>query len=256
MPRAPTPPLPASVLHDALQLGSRDAFTKLYRHYYDRVRYSVMRAALHTGNRADADELVQDVWFRMLSHDRRLLRRYDALRGPFDRFIGFVAYQQALVSAQRRRRHTGHASLDPTDELIEDEHASLFVADLVQSDLFVKLLDMADAELRDDERTLLIDVHLDGRNIRDVAQQLGLTENATYKRNERLKRKLEGMARHLLSAGAPKPRTVSPTTTAVTLLVLMLARQQSAPPHPRGGRGDVQPLRAPSGSATTARNQR
>ncbi|MCB9712271.1 MAG: sigma-70 family RNA polymerase sigma factor [Myxococcales bacterium] len=237
----PTEPdaLDPSLLQAAIQGGSPTAFEALYHRYYDRVRASVVRAALKTGHHRDIEELVQDVWLRLLSHDRRILRRFDATRGPFERFIGFVAYQQALVSAHQQRRHDEHTtSLSSTDSPLEDDRTSLFAADLIQNDLFDKLVDRAAAELSDDEHLLLREIYYGDRTIRDIASELGLSENAVYKRNERLKKKLGAIVDRLLRRPRDTSRSATTSTVLVGLLALGLAsRVPDSPPWRPGSSG-------------------
>ncbi|MEM7154721.1 MAG: sigma-70 family RNA polymerase sigma factor [Myxococcota bacterium] len=215
MPKSPE--LESEALHDAIVLGRPKAFRRLYGHYEPRVRYAVAAAAFRRRHTRDVDELVQEVWCRVLENDRRLLRRFDSTRGRFGPFIAVVAYQQALIAVQRHRRQLPKSEGDVADGAFEDPGSSDFVTDMIQSDLYEKVLSRAMEQLGPDDQLLLSEVHLHERSFREVAAELGVSENAAYKRNERLKRKLEGIASALL--GTSEARSHSPSAGAVLGLV-------------------------------------
>jgi RNA polymerase sigma factor (sigma-70 family) len=217
MPRRKLPELDPTIILEAIG-GSQAGFLRLYHHYADKVRYAVARAAQRAGHVRNIDELCQEVWCRLLDNERRLLRRYDPSRGGFESFVSTVAYQQATVAIGRYQRQVPHVEPEVGDEELADDGASQFAEDLIQSELFHKLLDRVDAELDDDERLLLREVHLEQRTCRSVAAQLGVSENAIYKRSERLKKKLAHMAEELLRTSLP-PGSSPPSLALMTGLV-------------------------------------
>jgi len=182
--------LDPTVIEQAIVHGSRPAFVRLYHHYEGNVRYGVARAALKSGYGREVEELVQEVWCRLLNNSRRLLSYYDPERGPFGRYIKWVAYQQALVvSHQQLRKAFVHRLPGDGDEVVDDQ-ALGFVSNVIQSDIFQKVLDRVDAELSEAERVLLREHYLGERTLRDLAQELGIKEDTIYQRNHRLKKKL------------------------------------------------------------------
>lgn len=211
----PRPPreLDPTIIHQAIFEGSPAAFVLLYRHYEGGVRYAIARAAMHSGEsrREDVEDLIQAVWCRLLHNDRRTLRYYDASRGRFGPFLRWVAYQLAndLARRQRRKRFPTDGPPPPDDGLM-DERALRFLVELVQSDFVRKLIARVDAQLTDVDRRVLREHYLGERTLRDLAQELGLTENALAKRNERLKQKLSKVAGALRQdqPSAPPSRVV------------------------------------------------
>ena len=192
-------------IHRAIVDGSRSALTQLYRYYEGSVRYGVVRALAGTGRIDDVDELVQEVWCRFLSRDRRLLGYYDPRRGVFGPFIAWVAYQQALCVLDLKRNRSPLYGLPSEGEFLVDEGSSRFASDLLQRDLIQKLLERVDVEHAVEDRVLLSEHYLRGRSLREVAEELGVTEDCVYQRNRRLKRKLARTVERLLPSATRPP---------------------------------------------------
>jgi RNA polymerase sigma factor (sigma-70 family) len=212
--------LDLSVILEATEKGSTAAFQRLYERYADKVRYAVARAAQRRCHTRDVDELNQEVWCRLLDNERRLLRRFDPNRGRFEPFISTVAYQQALMAVERHERQVPHGDVDVGDGSLVDDGSLHFAEDLVQSELFHKLLARADVELGDDERMLLRELYLEQRSCRSLASELGVSENAVYKRSERLRKKLVRMVEELL---ATSPHLGGPRLPVAMVLGLVAA---------------------------------
>lgn len=192
-----------SAIHD-----SGWAFDRLFDHYEARVRCAAARAAQVTAYRDDVDDLTNEVWCRLLCNDRRLLAYFEPDRGPFGPFVARLAYQQALATIRWYRRQVPDVGLYDWDDGHEDPRTSSFTAELIQSDLYTKLLRRAAAELSDNDRLLLREVHLNQRTCRAVAEELGLNEDTLYQRNQRLKRKLATMVEELLGTAGTHPPLV------------------------------------------------
>lgn len=236
-PRAqPRPPreLDPTIIHQAIFEGSAAAFVLLYRHYEGGVRHAIARAAMHSGmcRREDVEDLIQAVWCRLLAHDRRTLRYYDATRGRLGPFLRWVAYQMAhdLAHRQRRKRFPTDGPPPPDDGLL-DERALRFLVDLVQSDFIRKLIARVDAQLTAVDRRVLLEHYLGERTLRDLAGELGLAENALAKRNERLKSKLSKVARSMLQGEVSAP----PPSVVISILIAWLcaleAEDEPMRPH-------------------------
>ncbi len=204
--------------------GARAAFQRLYRHYDVRLRASVARAAISMNYRHRIDELHQDVWRRLLDNDRRLLRYFDPRRGPFGPFLTRLAYQQALAAVALDRRQSGPArdgGVAP-DEAV-DHGSSQFVAQIIQSDFYAKLMARVEAELERGDRLILDHVYLGGRTCRAVALEYGINENTLYKRHQRLKQRLRAWAEELEQQGGGPPTVRPPLALVVALIVAGLA---------------------------------
>lgn len=238
-------PLPTeldpTVVERAVVGGSRSAFIELYRHYEGKVRYGVARAAMKLGRRRDVDELVQEVWCRLMSDERRILRYYDPERGRFGPFIGWVAYQQTLyvLNLQRNRARAGDAV---ESEALVDEGSTQFVAELFQRDFFQKLLARVDAELAPHDRVILREHYLGGRTIREIAEELGAKEDAIYQRNRRLKKKLATIVEQL----QPPPTTTPRESRALMTLVVAALLWPTDLDEPEPGGHDASSARAQS----------
>lgn len=215
-----------SVIRGAIE-GSRPDFERLYHQYADKVRYVVARAAIRRGRRRDIDELNQEVWCRLLDNDRRLLRRYDHQRGPFATFIGMVAYQQALIVVKQAQRRTARVDGELDGELLVDEQSLRFAEELVRTQIYEKLIDRARAELEVRELELLRDLYLDQRTYQSVASRLGVTENAVYKRCERLKKKLASMAKEMLCVPSEASDSGARVRVALAMMITALVVQPS-----------------------------
>ncbi|MEM9456478.1 MAG: sigma-70 family RNA polymerase sigma factor [Myxococcota bacterium] len=207
------------IIQQAIVDGSRRAFIDIYRHYEGKVRYGVARAALKSGRSQDMEDLIQEVWCRMMGNQRRVLSYYDPDRGRFGPYISWVAYQQALYVIRRERRKAPVDELPSEDEALLDEGSIHFVAQVIQSDLFQRLLAKVDTELAVEDRVLLREHYLAERTLREIAVELGVTEDTIYQRNRRLKKRLLRIGAQL----KPRPLQKGPPAATTTTRVLMLA---------------------------------
>lgn len=226
--RSRAPELDPAVIDQAIFEGSADAFIQIYHHYDPKVRYQLGKVALKAGHGQDMDDLVQEVWSRLLHDDRRLLRYYDRSKGPFGPFLHRIVHQQAWqVLHREHRKMLGDGSPSEPDEL-PDEDATAFMAELAQSDLFRKLLDEAEALLSEHDRALLREHHLHGRSLRSLAAELGVKETTLHKRNQRLKERLAELAHRLLTPSPSALASDSPehrvTATALVMVALLLSQ--------------------------------
>lgn len=209
------------IIQQAVVDGSRRAFIDLYQHYEGKVRYGVARAALKSGRSQDVDDLIQEVWCRIMGNQRRVLTYYDPDRGRFGPYISWVAYQQALYVIRRERRKAPVDELPSEDEALLDEGSTHFVAQVIQSDLFQRLLAKVDAELAVEDRVLLREHYLGERTLREIAVELGVTEDTIYQRNRRLKKRLLRIGAQL-KPRQPRTGPNAPTTTRVLMFAMIM----------------------------------
>lgn len=185
--------------------SARRAMSQLYDFYSPSVNYGVGWACRASAYFDDVDDIRQEVWRRLLDRGAKLVGYYDPKRGKLGSFIRTLAYQQALAAIYAQRRQSPAAAkrtLEPED--IKDSKTSQFVAEMIQSDFFRRLMERAREELEELDLLLLREIRLKGRKMAVVAAELGESKGALYKRNERLKDKLALLARDLLD-GAPPP---------------------------------------------------
>ncbi len=229
--------LDPELIEDAITGGSRAAFIRLYHHYEGKVRYSVARAALKSGRGRDVEELIQEVWCRLLKNDRRLLSYYDPDRGHFGPYISCVAYQQALYVLNLQRYKALANARENDEQMMLDERSTEFVAEMIQSDYFQKLLSTLDDELSAAERVLLREHYLGERSLRDLAEQLEITEDTIYQRNRRLKKKLARIGERL----RPPPDQPTPSPSVMMGLLALLLTMPSSGLDEDQPRGDSTP---------------
>lgn len=219
--------LDADIIHQALwgdPPQSGRAFVQIYEHYGERVRFAVAKAAMRWRHIHRIDELRQEVWCRLLDRDRKLLRYYEPERGPFGTFLCRLAYQQGRAAARvDRRQEAGGKREAYLEDEVEDEQAEAFVAELAQREIYRKVLARAKAEVDTIDGVVLREVHLAGRSIADVAGEYGVTADRLYKRNERLKKKLEAWGEELLTALGPAIAGADPSSASTVVVVLILA---------------------------------
>lgn len=256
--------LDADIIHEALwgePPSAGHAFCRLYEHYELRVRNAVARAAHHTGYHHRIEELRQDVWVRLLERDRKLLRYYKPESGPLGSFLGRLAYQQAITTVRRDRRQMASDPfvspivLSRTDD-IPDDDALCFVANLVQSDIYRKLMALAMEELEDLDLLVIREIYVGRRLFRDVAAEHDLKPERLYKRNERLKKKLVAWSDQLLgyadeSGVFPAEASAASSALLVALILGGLAfplRGELGPAHPHPSLSPVEGASCPSGT--------
>jgi len=200
--------------------GDRAAFTELYRHYRGVVRGAVAaRVRAWPSVTSQLEDILGDVWVQMLADDRRALRLYDPRRGPLGYFIRLLAASRASTVIRARVRQQAQLVPDTTDTTEEIERAML------QRDFLEALWAEARPLLKDVDEELFVAVMVMGREAKEVAPELGLSQDAAYQRIARLRRKLLRLAARLLheEPGArpvPLERVQAVVTRALVLLVL------------------------------------
>lgn len=176
---------------------------------------------MNTAYQHRIDDLRQEVWCRFAEGKGGLLGYYDPERGSFGPFITRLAYQQALREVQTDRRQNIDGAATYTDDVEDTKMASLF-AQLIQTDLYEKLMARAEADLNDNEKILLREIHVEGRSCLEVARRHDINQNTIYKQNQRLKDRLKEWADELLRS-APElrdPETPPPRSAAVVALIV------------------------------------
>lgn len=201
--------LDADIIHEALwgkPPGSGRAFRRVYEHYELRVRNAVARAAQHSGYLHRVEELRQDVWVRLLERDRKLIRYYKPECGSLGSFLCRIAYQQTLSAVQLDRRQvTGDPFIPRVPEFetedLPDDDALHIVANVIQGDIYRKIMARAAEELEEIDLLVIREVYVGQRTFREVAVEHRVKPERLYKRNERLKKKLIAWSEQLIGSG-------------------------------------------------------
>jgi RNA polymerase sigma-70 factor (ECF subfamily) len=170
--------------------GDRRAFTRLYRELHPLVARFVAR---RVDSRADAEELVAEVFRRVVEH----LREFDPARGSLRAWVLRIA-RNAVIDHYRTRKRPIALELDslvlngvqnggvqdgPLDHMIADERTAR-IRELL-------------AACPDETRTLLAMRYGDGLRHAEIAELLGLGEAVVRKRISRAVRELRSRSRVL-----------------------------------------------------------
>lgn len=208
--------LPRDVIERALD-GEPAAFRKLYESYDPTVRWAVgLRVYRWPTLIPQLEDIVQDVWCELTRHSCKRLRYHDSERGvPFRRF---VAYITARLGWRLAKRRLGHSEVEVTAvDVVEDDDWG-FVLEMMHANLLQRLVELMKVRLDEKDLRLFEEHYVAGDKLKDVGARLGMNENATYKRNERLQRKLRELAAELLGQGSLK---VAPERVATVLAALV-----------------------------------
>lgn len=209
------PDLPTDVIARALH-GDADAFRRFYRRYDPTVRWAVGTRIYRWPQLVPMiEDIVQEVWMELLRGNGKRLRYHDVTRGiPFHGFLTIICTRYSWRIAKRELKH-------PTEELgdiLEDEDWS-FLARLMHADFLDRLAEYVERRLGDMDRELFKGYYVRGEMLKDVGATLGMNENATYKRKERLQKKLHGFAEELLGTSSPGATRAELTAVVMGLML-------------------------------------
>lgn len=199
--------------------GDREAFAELYRCYGPTVRSTVAAVVRHRSQLAvHFDDIVAEVWTRFVADDRKRLRSFDPSRGPFGYYLRMRTFALARMLADQILRRSKTVELD-------DPFHSTFCSDEFEGQMLGRSeLEALDREVRErlSEADLLLfdQVLVLGRNVGQVASELGITRDAAYRRSHRLKQKVLVIAQELGIGGPTGPRP-----TAVLALLIAFCAQ-------------------------------
>lgn len=211
------PELPPERVAAALR-GDRAAFGELYRCYSPRVRASVVNAIRFRADLAPhLDDILGEVWARLLADECRQLRSYDASRGAFGYYLRMRAWALArMLAAQVLRRNDVY--------MLDDPFVSLFAEDglegrLLGRDALERLHAAVNERLDRVDLGLFEEVYVKGRKIEEVGRELGLGKDAAYRRCHRLRTKIQRIADELAAeqpGGTPVPTGMLAAFVAVS----------------------------------------
>lgn len=231
MSRVELPDLPAEVIERALD-GDQAAFVEFYERYDPTVRWAVgLRIHRWPELVPELEDIVQDVWFALMKNACKRLRYHDPARGvPFWRFVVVVAMRLAWRLGKKRLEHVEVERVD-----VLDDHES-FEARLLDADFLDRVCAKAKARLNAKDWALLEGYYVRGEQLKDIGAGLGLSENATYKRKERLNKKLEELAQELTGDAHP---TGPGELVAIAIAVMVVAGHAGNPVIPGEGSTEV-----------------
>lgn len=200
--------------------GDREAFGAVYLHYESAVRLAVIAAIRHRpALESEKDDLVNEVWERLLAEGCRRLRGYDPKRGPFGYYLRMCAFAIARNLAALRRYQTAPEGFDETIDVPSEQ--SGLEARVVSRDQLEMLSRRVEAHLDTIDASLFQGVFVEGRPIREIGESLGLGEDAAYRRAHRLKAKIQRLAED--AEGAPREQEKETRERRPAIVPLLLA---------------------------------
>lgn len=189
------------------------AFRRFYRHYGPTVRWAAGTRVLRWPELTSSfDDIVQDVWVELLRPRDRPLLGYDAARGAtFAVFLAFISSRFAWKIAKRRLKH-------PVEELHDDPNDASwdFTHDLMRADVLDRLAARVDT-MDERSRCLFYGHFVQGRQIREVGAELGLSDNASHVFKRRFEKKLAAIAQQMLGLDQEPPIEGAARLVALTL---------------------------------------
>jgi DNA-directed RNA polymerase specialized sigma24 family protein len=202
---------------DRALAGDAVAFRRFYLHYDPTIRWAVGLRVYRWPQLVPLfDDIVQEVWARLVCHDCKVLRYYKQDRDvPFGRFLAFIATRLGWRVAKRNLRH-------PEPELVDvaDDDDWGFVMRMLHHDFLERLMSLVRERLDDTDVALFEGFYLWGHTIRQIAERLSINENTAYQRHGRLRNKLAALAEELLGerTGSRAPELVAMLVATALLL--------------------------------------
>lgn len=181
---------------DRALAGDRASVAALVQHLRPVIHAEVARtllpsaAASHRDVRQDCEDLVQDVFLRLLAHDGARLRTWDPARGRLEPFVRTIARRRVLAVLRTRSRNPYEIVVVESQQLDQypgnDGHLD---SRIDARDLRAEIHQSLDERGRGMYQALIIEE----RAPADVARELGVTPNAIYAWTARLGRRLRAM---------------------------------------------------------------
>jgi RNA polymerase sigma-70 factor (ECF subfamily) len=172
--------------------GDRRAFTRLYRDLHPLVARFVAR---RVDSRADAEELVAEVFRRVVEH----LAEFDSARGSVRAWVLRIARNAVIDHYRTRKPSIALTSADSADSLAMlalNGHGGGPLDRMLADERSARIRELLDA-CPDETRTLLAMRYGDGLRHAEIAELLGLGEAVVRKRISRAVRELRSRSRVL-----------------------------------------------------------
>lgn len=169
--------------------GDRRA-VRAFIHEYGPVLRGVIRRMVFGNWREREDDLLQDLLLGLFRDEGRVLRMWDPQRGKtLKSFLAQFAQQRTLDWLRRQRRQSREV---PTEDPSTAEGAIHPEPALpVEAPEWVQtLLERFQAECSPAEHRLVEMSYLQDISVREIAAELGLSEEAVYQRRHRIKQRL------------------------------------------------------------------
>lgn len=163
--------LPREVLIEASE-GNRDAFEKVYRATSDYV-YTIALKII--GNRADAEEVVQDVFMKIFRGIRRF--RFES---SFSTWVYRVTVNSAISASRKaERRRAGQVEYNDAVALGNERNTTREALDKRHNEARIRSLLAA---LNPDQRACVVLREIEGLRYKEIADVLGININTVRSR--------------------------------------------------------------------------
>ncbi len=199
--------------------GKGAAFRRFYLHYDPTVRWAVGLRVYRWPKLVPLfDDIVQEVWTRLIRRNSKLLRYYRKDSSvPFSRFLSFIAARLGWRLAKKNLEYP-EVGLEEVPEVPADDALGL-MARMLRRDFLEKLMKLARERLDDKDLALLEGYYVVGEPIREIALRLEINENAAYQRHRRLLKKLADIAKDLVEEPAGAGADLVAVLVATALLL-------------------------------------
>jgi RNA polymerase sigma factor (sigma-70 family) len=193
------PPVPELDLPTTLHAlaGDTTALACLYTCHRAQVLDITQRMVERLHTHEGADELAQEVWFRLLDDGCRRLRCFDPARASFGRFLQMVAWQQALVVAMGWVRRQEREPLGPWEEEDTEPSRPPEADELDHRQLLARIIDDISPRMAMLDRMLFEEVYIRQARVSELALRISCSTAALHKRNQRLRARLHDAARRI-----------------------------------------------------------
>ena len=166
---------------------TQQSFSEIVRPHLERMYRLAFRL---TGNRDDAQDLVQDVMLKLYPQHDRLIE-VDVV-APW---LGKVVYRQFIDNQRRYAARRLHVVTDNYDAIDPDQALAVQISteDLVDAEINITRVESAVAELSEDHR-LIINLHdVEGYTILEIAEITGIPMGTLKSRRQRARERLQNL---------------------------------------------------------------
>jgi RNA polymerase sigma-70 factor (ECF subfamily) len=169
-------------------LAERDGASEEFRQRYVALIYSCTRRVLRRYNASqtpdEVEDLVGDLWLRLLDNDMKRLRRFEPERGiKVSTWLGLLTTNYVIDSLRRRRKYD---SLDNIPEPITVESPQSELEKRQQAAVAARAL----RQLSSKDRSFFMACFHEERSPAELAEELGVSLNTIYSRKFKLRAKL------------------------------------------------------------------
>lgn len=147
------------------------------------------------GLRSQSEDLLQEILIRIWKGLGKF--EYDKNRARFRSWLVKIVRNTTYTYLTKNKKHQGNTSLDDEDnhflKSIECQKTNHELEEVIESEWQVYITDMAIGNLKPlfSERAYVVfNLHLKGKSITEISEEIGIKENSVYKLKNRFKTRL------------------------------------------------------------------